>query len=203
MNPSATASRPRQKTGSFSGDIIPKGYQKKPAQLQQYTDEQLKLLEHSMGQVGEGSYLSRLAGGDEDLFNEMEAPAFRQFNAGLGGLASRFSAGSGQGSLGTRRSSGFQNEGTSAMSNFAQDLQSKRQGLQRQAIQDLMGFSSQLLDKRPYDRAMVEKPEKQSSGWGGLAGAGLGAAGGFFASGGNPYMALKGAQLGHTVGSQF
>lgn len=198
MNPSATAAQPRRKTGSFSGDIIPKGYQKKPAQLQQYTDEQLQLLNQSMGHVGEGSYLSRLAAGDEELFNEMEAPALRQFNAGIGNLASRFSQGSGQGSLGTRRSSGFQNEGTAAMSNFAQELQAQRQGLQRNAVKDLIGLSSELLNKRPYERSLVEKPEEKPSKWGGLIGAGVGGAAGYFA--GDP---LTGAKIGYDFGKQF
>ncbi len=158
MNPSATGAQPRMKTPKFSGDKIQKGF--KAGQLQQYTPEQLQLLEQTMGHVGPESYLSRLSQGDEDLFNEMEAPALRQFNQILGGIGTRFSAGSGAGSLGTRRSSGFQNTGTAAASNFAQELQSKRQDLMRQAIKDLTGISSELLDKRPYERTITEKPKK-------------------------------------------
>ncbi len=202
MNPAATSVSPRRRSNSFSGDVIPKGYQKKPAQLQQYTNEQLSLLENSMGHVGEGSYLDRLAGGDEDMFAEMEAPALRQFNQLQGNIASRFSGGGGgQGAMSSRRSSGFQNTSSAAASDFAQQLQSQRQGLQQQAVKDLIGLSGQLLDKRPYDRAMVEKPEKQPSGWGGLGGAAVGGFGGFLAGG--PAGALKGAQLGYSVGSQF
>src|ERR1700676_5401426 len=195
--------RPPSRTGGFKGDIIPKkGYQKNVAQVQQYTTEQLDLFRQSFSHLGPDSYLSRLAGGDESMFDEIEAPALRQFNELAGGLASRFSAGGGeQGAMSSRRSSGFQNSATSAASDFASQLQAQRQGLQQNAIKDLMGLSSQLLDKRPFDRALVEKQQKQqkgSSGWGGLSGAGIGAAGGFFAGG--PTGALAGAKIGYKVG---
>jgi len=81
MNPMATASQPRNKTPNFSGDKTPKGY--KAGALQQYTPEQLQLFEQSMGGVGPESYLSRLSQGDEGLFNEMEAPAFRHQDLAL------------------------------------------------------------------------------------------------------------------------
>ncbi len=187
-------------TPKYGGDKIPSGH--KAGTLQQYTPEQLKLLQHTMGFVGPDSYLSRLAGGDEDLFNEMEAPALRQFNQLQGNIASRFSGGGGgQGAMSSRRSSGFQNAQTSAASNFAQELQSKRQDLMRQAIKDLTGISSELLEKKPFERTIMKKPEKEPSGWGGLAGAGIGAAGGFFAGG--PAGAVTGAKLGYDVGSKF
>jgi len=130
----------------------PKGY----SYSQQFTPEQMQLFQQMFGNVDQGSYLSRLAGGDQSLFSEMEAPAMRQFNELQGNTASRFS---GMG-MGARRSSGFQNTMNQASSNFAQDLQSRRQDLQRQAIMDLMGLSSDLLGQRPY--ALAEKPQ---SGW--------------------------------------
>lgn len=148
-----------QSMGSrMTGDIVPKGYNL--GQLQQFTPEQQQLFQQLFGQVGPGSQLSRLAGGDQSQFEQMEAPALRQFGALQGNLASRFS---GMGTLGARRSSGFQNTATSAASNFAQELQANRQGLQRQALMDLMGISNQLLGQRPYDRALYEKPQKQLS----------------------------------------
>lgn len=152
-----------QKMGNATGtgDIVPKGYSK--GQLSQYTPEQKELFQQMFSHVGPDSYLSRLAGGDEDIFNEMEAPAMRQFNELQGGLASRFSQGGGAGSLSARRSSGFQNSNTAAASNFAQDLASKRQGLQQQAIKDLMGISESLLGQRPEDKFLVEKPQRQNT----------------------------------------
>ncbi len=149
--------------GGGPGDYIPKGMRK--GQLQQFTPEQMQLFQQMFGQVSPDSYTSRLAGGDQSLFEQMEAPAMRQFSGVQGNIASRFS---GQG-MGGRRSSGFQNEMTSAGSNFAQDLQSRRQDLQRQAISDLMGMSNNLLQQRPYDQFITQKGEKQNP-WGQVAG---------------------------------
>jgi hypothetical protein len=178
--------------GGRRGDIVPEGYSK--GQLAQFTPEQNELFKQSFAHLGPDSYLSRLAGGEEGMFNEIEAPALRQFQGTLGGIASRFS---GQG-MGGRRSSGFQQATTSAASNFAQELQANRQNLQRQAISDLMGLSNQLLNQRPYERFMAEKPQEGPSGFQQFVGGALpiagAAVGGFF--GGMP-----GAQLGATTGA--
>ncbi len=153
-SPSATG---QSLQGSAStGNKIPKGY--KQGQLQQFTPEQMELFQQMFGQVSPESYTSQLAGGDEDLFNEMEAPALRQFNELQGNMASRFS---GMGGTGARRSSGFQNSMSAAGSNFAQDLQGRRQELQRQAISDLMGMSNNLLSQKPYENFMVKKQHKE------------------------------------------
>ena len=166
--------------GNAAGDIIPKGY--KQGQMQNFTPEQMQLFQQMFSQISPDSYTSKLAGGDESMFQEMEAPALRQFSELQGGLASRFS---GMGGLGARKSSGFQNTMNSAASNFAQDLQGRRQELQRNAIKDLMGMSSELLGQRPYERTMTEKPKSfwESAGVslaGGLGqGIGKGLTGGF------------------------
>jgi hypothetical protein len=133
-------------------DIIPKGHE--VGQLQQFTPDQMNLFQSLFSHVSPDSYTSRLAGGDQSAFNEMEAPAMRQFSGLQGNIASRFS---GMGS-GARNSSGFQNYTNQAASDFAGDLASRRQGLQRQAIQDLMGMSHELLNERPYDRFLTQKP---------------------------------------------
>lgn len=190
-------------TGKNFKEKIPSGYKK--GTLQQFTPEQLELFQQLFSHVGPDSYLSRLAGGDEELFAQQEEPALRQFSQLQGGLASRFSQGGGTGgggqqALGSRRSSGFQNTTNQAASDFAKDLQSQRQGLQRQALQDLRGFSSELLGQKPYERFLAEKQQK-NSGWGGALGALGGGALGFFAGG--PAGALQGAQLGYGVGSSF
>ena len=65
------------------------------------------------------------------------------------------------------------------MSNFAQDLASRRQGLQRQAIQDLHGMSQDLLNQRPYERSLVQKEQNP---WYGIAGQFAGAIPGALAS---------------------
>lgn len=174
-------------TGKWAGDKIPSGY--KAGQIQQYTPEQLDLFRSLFSQVGPDSYLSKLAGGDEGLFKQMEAPAMRQFAGLQGNIASRFS---GQG-MGARRSSGFQNAIGQAASDFSQDLQSKRQELQRQAIMDLMGLSSNLLEKRPYERFLSQKPENP---WAEIVGKLGGAVPGLITSylgGGSPSSAVRGA----------
>jgi hypothetical protein len=125
----------------------------RPAQLQQFSPEQMQLFQQMFGQLGPDSFLSRLAGGDEQMFNQIEAPAMRQFQGLQGNIASRFS---GMGT-GARRSGGFQRTMNQASSDFAQELQSQRMGLQRNAIQDLMGMSNQLLGQRPYENMLIKK----------------------------------------------
>lgn len=181
------------KRGGAQGDYIPKGFRK--AQLQQFSPEQMGLFQQMFGNLGPESYLSKLASGDQSFFEEQEAPAHREFQGYLGNLASRFS---GMGT-GGRHSSGFQNAATAATSNFAQDLMSRRQDMQRQAINDLMGFSNQLLQQRPYDTELYQKPQKQGVDWGGIGGAALGGLGGFALGG--PAGAMTGASLGYGIGS--
>lgn len=179
------------KRGGGPGDKVPSGY--RVGQLQQFTPEQMELFKQQFGQVSPESYTSRLAGGDQSLFEEMEAPAHRQFAENIGNLASRFS---GMG-MGARRSSGFQNATTSAASNFAQDLQANRQGLQRQAIKDLISMSSELLGQKPQDRFVSEKRQKQPGFGQSIAGPLIGAAGtalgGYL---GGPPGAMAGNKLG-------
>ncbi len=183
------------KRGGISGDVIPKGY--RAGQLQQFTPEQMDLFQQLFGHLGPDSFLSKLAGGDEEGFEQMEAPAHRQFQGQLGQLASRFS---GMGT-GGRQNSGFQNTATAATSNFSQDLASKRMDLQKNALSDLMSFSQMLMGQRPQERFLAEKPQQQSSGWGGTIGAALGGLGGFALGG--PAGALGGSKLGYKVGSGF
>lgn len=180
--------------GKNPNEKIPSGYRK--SVLQNYTPQQLQQHEQLFSNVGPESYLAKLSRGDQGTFDEMEAPALRQFNELQGGLASRFS---GMG-LGGRQGSGFRNASNSAAQDFASQLQSNRVNLQRQALMDLMGYSDMLLNQKPYEIGLAEKRQKQS-GWGGLFGAGIGAAGGFFAGG--PSGALQGAQLGYNFGSSF
>jgi hypothetical protein len=79
------------------------------------------------------------------------------------------------------------------------DLQSRRQQLQMQAIQELMGMSNQLLGQRPYENMLMRK---KPSFWQRLGGAGGGAAsgalGGYMAGG--PYGAALGAVGGGLSG---
>ena len=180
---SSSSNRASSLRGGGRGDQIPSGYRE--GKLRRFDKRQMDLYKQMFGHFDDDSYLSRLAEGDEDLFNEMEAPAMRQFNEMQGGLASRFS---GMG-MGARGSSGFQNMSTQGASNLAQDLQANRKKLQREAILDLQGLSRELLGLRPEEKFLLKKdypqqqPEQSGDWLGGiLSGLAGGAAG--FASGG-------------------
>ncbi len=157
MIPSGSSNDQGQKMrGTFSSkDVIPKGYKK--GRLSQFTPEQRDLFRQMFPHLEEGSDLSNLAYGDESAFEDIEAPALKQFNELQGGLASRFS---GMGGLGARKSSGFQNTMNQSAQDFAGQLQSQRQGLKRQALQDLMDMSGQLLNQRPVEKYLIEKQKK-------------------------------------------
>lgn len=183
--------------GPYSGQKLAGGFRQ--GQVTNFSPEQMKLFQSLFSHVGPGSYTSRLAGGDESLFEEMEAPQMRQFQGLLGQLGSRFSQPA-EGALSARRSSGFQQAGSAATQQFAESLQSRRQELQRQAIADLMGMSRDLLHEQPYENYKYGPEKKQQSfleklfqGLPGLAGAGIG---GLFGG-------LPGAQLGGQIGGSF
>lgn len=176
-----TGMRGSSNTGAMR-EKIPKGYSQ--ASLQQFTPEMMQLFQSLFSHLGPDSFLSKLAGGDEETFNQIEAPAMKQFSELQGGLASRFS---GMGT-GARKSSGFQNASSQAAADFAGQLQSQRQGLMRQALQDLFGMSDTLLNKKPFERSLVEKPKsflhEAGVSFAGGAGQGLGQAAGRWATGG-------------------
>jgi len=177
-----------------AGNKLPSGYRQ--YQMQNYTPEQMGLFKQAFSHVGPESYLSKLASGDQSQFDQMEEPAMRQFSQMQGQMGSRFS---GMGGTGSRKSSGFQNSANQASSDFAQDLAGRRQTLQRQAINDLMGMSNQLLGQKPYDQGIMQKQQKEGFNWGGLAGGAIGGVGGFLAGG--PMGAISGAGMGYNMGS--
>lgn len=153
----------------FPGTIQPEGYDL--GMLQQFTPEQMDMLKGQYEQLkNKNTFLSRLAEGQElpELnFEEIEAPALRQFSELQGGLGSRFS----DMGLGAQGSSGFKNALNTAASDFAQQLQSQRQGLskERQELQlqrdqlsksaagDLWDMSQGFLSQRPYEQFLIKK----------------------------------------------
>lgn len=192
----------RSPTPGMRNDVVPKGY--KVGGLQQFDKPQTELYQRLLEYLGPDSFIAQLAQGNPELFNDIEAPAMQQFSELQGNIASRFSQGGGQGSLGGRKSSGFQNQQSSAASNFAQQLQAQRQGLQRQAQDDLMRYSHAMLAERPYEKGLFAKPGKEGGGsnlWKGLAGGLAGGAAGFFTGGGAG--ALPGALAGYNFGSNI
>lgn len=146
------------RTGTMRGTNTGKMGGYNVGRINRFSPEQMELFQNMFSNVSPESYTGRLAAGDESLFGEMEAPSLRQFSALQGNLASRFS---GMGA-GARRSSGFQNVSNQAASELAQDLQSRRQDLQRQAIKDLMSMSSDILGQRPFEEFLMEPQKKKS-----------------------------------------
>lgn len=132
-------------------DKMPSGY--KSGRMKNFTPEMMDFFSQLMDMLGPESFLSQLAGGSEEAFDEMEAPALRQFGELQGNLASRFS---GMG-MGSRNSSGFSNTMNQASSDFAQNLQSQRQQMRMNAIKELQGMGNQLLQQKPYENFAVKK----------------------------------------------
>lgn len=181
----------------MTGNQIPKGY--KMGQIQNYTPQQMELANQQFQNL-QNSPMQGLARGDQGAFDQLEAPALRQFGQLQGQNASRFS---GMG-MGGRHGSGFNIEQTSGAQEFAEKLQAQRLGLQRQAQQDLWKMSNDLLDQKPYNNFMKEKAPKKPSFFqravgiaAPLAGAAIGGAAG------GPMGMAMGANLGSTFASGF
>lgn len=123
--------------------------------------QQLAWRDQIMGGIGPGTNaalqgLSGIASGDESYFKQLEAPAWRQLGQAQSQMANRFS---GMGS-GARHSSGFQNAESGLSSDFAQQLQSQRMGLQQNAWQQLLGMGKDLFNSDMFDTHFL--PKKKS-----------------------------------------
>lgn len=127
-------------------DRMPEGYS--PYSIRQYTPEQANLFNKLFRYVRPGSFTSRLAHGRRSAFHEMEEPAMEQYGDLLSGMGARF----GQSGM-AAKSAPFR---SGAASDFLDRLKSSRHAYRQQALQDLMGMSSELLKQRPYERGLVE-----------------------------------------------
>lgn len=101
---------------------------------------------------------NRLAQGDQSLFSQLEAPALRQFGELQGNLGSRF-AGFGSGAI---NSSGFKNTANQAVSNFSEQLQSQRLGMQNEAVNQLIALSESLMNRPTFETSLLPKQRKNS-----------------------------------------
>lgn len=155
-----------------------KGTGYKQASLPNFSPEQMQLFQSLFSHLSPEGSLSKLASGDQSQFEQLEAPALKQFGQLQSGIANRFS---GMGT-GARKSSGFFNAQNTAAQDFASQLQSQRMGIQQQALRDLLGMSSDLLGQRTHDNFLVPKKKSflqellsgASGGLGEVAGAGGG-----------------------------
>lgn len=185
-----------------TGAISPKQAGYDLVRTPRMSPENMQMIQQLRGQIQPGAlkgadYLSRLAGGDESLFQQMEAPAFRQLNALQGQTASRFSG------LGTgaRRSSGFQNTIGNQQVDLAERLAANRMGLQHGAINQLMSLYRDLIGEDEFQYDLTERGNDWSK-WIGASlpfvGAGTGA---LLGLAGGPGGALAGAKIGSAAGS--
>lgn len=192
MGTRSNGNRLRGNSGGQFNDKIPSGY--KAGTLQKFTPEALDLYKQLFSNLRSDSYLSKLAGGDEEIFNQIEQPAWRDFQTAQGQLGNRF-AQLAPGAMSAQRGSGFQNSANQASQDFAMQLQANRHNLSRQALSDLFNMSNVLFQNQPYERTLSQKPEKPAlGGWGGAVGGALGAAGGFAIGG--PAGAFAGGSIG-------
>ena len=144
------------------------------------TPDQMKLFSQLFQSAGGGmgnilSQLQGLAGGgNEEMWQQLEAPAMRQFQNLQGNTASRFS---GMG-MGARNSSGFQNEMGGQAADLAERLRGQRMGLQMGAQNQLMDLYKSLMGEDFFDTQLMpeQKPAWQQflMGMGPGLGSGLG-----------------------------
>lgn len=104
-----------------------------------------------MGSIGQWNKLA--GGGDQQTWDQLEAPAMRQFGALQGNISSRFS---GAGS-GARSSSGFQNTMGGAAGDLSAQLQSQRLGLQQGAQDRLMQLYQSLMRTNEFENVLAPK----------------------------------------------
>jgi len=134
-----------------------KGYSS--GQFPNLTPEMFQVLQQlasgfSAGAPGATDWLSRLASGDQGIFEEIEAPSYASFDKLLGNIANRFSQ------FGARDSSAFQGATAGAAQELAQNLGAQRAGYRNQAVQSLLQNSQNLLQQRPFENILAEKPQK-------------------------------------------
>ena len=125
-------------------------------QIDKFTPEMKQLYDSMVGSVGPGAvsgtdWLSKIAGGDESAFEEMEKPAYNAFEKQLGSIGNRYSH------LGALDSNYFENATAGAGRELQENLQSKRTKLRQEATNSLLDQSNRLMDKEPYEHFMKKK----------------------------------------------
>lgn len=152
--------------GNASGQMkekVPSGY--KAGALQKFTPETMNLYNQLITHLGPDSQTSKLAMGDEETFNQIEAPAWRAFNRAQGAIGNRYSQ-LAPGAMSASRGSGFANRMNLHSQDFAERLQANRQALSSQALRDLFSMSNTLFGNQPFERTLTEKgPSKFEKGF--------------------------------------
>jgi hypothetical protein len=145
-------------------------------QVPNFTPQQMKLFRKLLGNINNSGgleagigRLGHLAAGSQEGFEELEKPAYSDFQKQLGQIGTRFSG------LGAQGSSAFQNATSGAATDLTERLQAQRMAIQNNALNALLGQSNALLGQRAFD-TIYQQPD-QGFDWGGLLG---GIGGSFF-----------------------
>lgn len=139
--------------GVSGGSILPHNYE--VGSIQKFTPEQLKIRQYMHDLIGPEGYLSKIAGGDEDFFREMEAPALRQQQGIMSGATSRF----GNLGMGSAKSGAFSMP-TTSFKDFAKALQASRTQQRMNATNSLMSGSNQFLSNNPREQFLLPEVDE-------------------------------------------
>jgi hypothetical protein len=185
-----SANSPTGNLGKSSSTSVGGG--NKVRHIPNFTPEMYDMFMNMISMLGPDSELYKLAMGDEETFDKIEAPAFRQFGETQGNIASRFSGLGGAGSTGGRKSSGFGTQMNAAASDLAMKLQGQRSQLSSQAMKDLQGMANNLLNQRPYENVLQgKKPSAWDQFLGSMANSAGESAGNMLFGSGNYQDAMK------------
>src|ERR1044071_6394499 len=139
----------------LTGSKIPKGYSQYSLPTMGADQKHVYDMLRSQFQAGAGDVYQKLfglAGGKSDMFEQLEAPALRQFQQQIApGIAAR-SSGSG-----ISNSSGMQNAIAGAGANLAENLQAQRMGLMERSMQNVLGLGDRLLGTQTQQFGLVQK----------------------------------------------
>lgn len=132
----------------------PSGYDIR--QVPNMTPEMKQFFGKLMNAIGPGAekgagFLSKLASGDEEMFKQLEAPAYAGLERGLSQTANRFSQ------FGAQDSSAFENALSGQSAELGQNLQSQRTQLMMSAIDKLLGQSQSLLGQKPNENVLQQQ----------------------------------------------
>jgi hypothetical protein len=134
---------------------LPKGFGQFSMQTMGPGQSQIYDLIRGQFQGGAGDVYKNLlsmASGDQGMFQQLEAPALRQFQQQIApGIASRY-AGSG-----ISGSSGMQNSLAAAGGNLAENLQSQRMNLMQQSMHDVLSLGNTLLASPDRQYGLYQK----------------------------------------------
>lgn len=161
---------------NFKGNIAGHKY----AQLPTMSPEQLNFFQALLSQAQPGTsqgidFLSKLSGGDQSQFEQLESPYYSALDRAGAQLGSRFS---GLG-MGGQQSSGFQNALAGQAKDLSELLGSQRMQLQQNAIRELLGLSQSLLGT-PTFQNFLTPPKQKSPGFLDCLGMGIGRGLNFF-----------------------